>query len=143
MVHRENRTDIRVYIGGKTQQDILMKPELESMGARVAVSTEDGSMGVKGLVTEWLDREGADLSKAGCTAMFACGPLDMLARVATLAKELALPCQVSLETRMACGLGACLGCAVRTRHRDYRMVCKQGPTFDASEIDWEATKRLL
>lgn len=140
---RQERRDVRVYIGGQSKEDILMKSELEAMGARVKVTTEDGSMGTMGVVTQWLEMEGPHLAKDGSTAVCACGPFEMLARVATITQRFSLPCQVSLETRMACGMGACLGCAVRTRDRGYQMVCREGPVFDAREIDWERTGRLL
>ena len=72
--------------------------------------------------------------------MYACGPTPMLACVAGIAKALGVPCQVSIESVMACGLGACLGCAVRgaaTGGR-YRHACRDGPVFEAAELCWEA-----
>jgi len=137
-----------VCIGGKTGEEILMKSELEEMGAEVEVTTEDGSMGMHGLLTQWLERLDTQMRMAALTkspglAVYACGPFEMLARVAAITRMLPLPCQVSLEARMACGVGACLGCAVKTRQRGYQMVCKAGPVFDAREIDWEATCRLF
>ncbi len=143
VLRRERRREVWVYIGGESKRDILMKSELEDMGARVEVTTEDGSMGKMGLVTHRFEAEGLRLTKNGNTAVYACGPVEMLARVATITQRVSLRCQVSLETRMACGMGSCLGCAVRTRDRGYQMVCKEGPVFDVTEIDWESTKRLL
>jgi len=140
---REKRGDVRVYIGARSKEDVLMKSELEDMGARVEVTTEDGSMGTMGVVTHWLETKGPHLAKKGNTVVYACGPLEMLARVASLTQRVSLPCQVSLETRMACGVGSCLGCVVRTRDKGYQLVCKNGPVFDARQIDWERIGRLL
>lgn len=140
---RAKRPEVWVYIGAASGEDILMKSELESMGARVEVTTEDGSMGTRGVVTHWLEMEGPRLAKNGNSAVYACGPPEMLAKVATTAHTLSLPCQVSLEARMACGVGSCLGCAIRTRHRGYQMVCKEGPVFDVRDIDWDDVGRLL
>jgi len=139
----KNRLDVRIYIGGKSKEDILMKPELEGMGARVEVTTEDGSMGANGVVTHWLEMETPRLAKDGNTAVYACGPFKMLARVASITQRVSLPCQVSLESRMACGVGSCLGCAVSTRRKGYQLVCKEGPVFDVGAIDWDSIERLL
>lgn len=97
--------------------------------------TDDGSLGrrcyVDGLVWDILDRD------KGFTAVLACGPAPMLKRVAQVAAEFGVPCQVSLEERMACGVGACLGCAVKMRDGAMKHVCKDGPVFDAREVDWD------
>jgi dihydroorotate dehydrogenase electron transfer subunit len=137
------RLEVRVYIGARSEKDILMRPELEGMGALVKVTTEDGSTGRKGMVTHSVESEAPELAERGNTVVYACGPLKMLATIAKTMHRVSLPCQVSLETRMACGMGSCLGCAVRTRDRGYQMVCKEGPVFDAMEIDWERGERLL
>ena len=70
--------------------------------------------------------------------MYTCGPPGMLAAVARLAEEFAVPCQVSVEANMACGFGACMGCAIEVRAdvKTYKLVCKDGPVFDSREIKW-------
>jgi dihydroorotate dehydrogenase electron transfer subunit len=140
---RSQRPEVLVYIGAKSAKDILMRAELEDLGAQVEVTTEDGTAGRKGMVTHWVESEVSDFAEKGNTVVYACGPLTMLAAIAKTTHRVSLPCQVSLETRMACGMGSCLGCAVRTRDRGYQMVCKEGPVFDAREIDWEREERLL
>ena len=73
--------------------------------------------------------------------IYACGPAGMLKAVAGLARREGTPCQVSLEARMACGMGACLGCAVAAQNAagpHYLKVCQDGPVFKAQEIDWDA-----
>jgi dihydroorotate dehydrogenase electron transfer subunit len=70
-------------------------------------------------------------------AVYSCGPQMMLQRMAQIAKELDLHCQVSLETHMACGVGACWGCAALQKNGTYTRVCVDGPVFDARELDFE------
>lgn len=104
---------------------------------RLAVATEDGSMGEKGLVTDLLSTE-----LSSDSVVYSCGPPAMLKAVAAQASGAGARCYVSLEKSMACGIGVCLGCAVKTGHaggddREYRMVCSDGPVFDSAAIDWE------
>ena len=102
-----------------------------------AVSPEDGSKGTKGFVSDLLKR--LILSESGVSngAIYACGPFAMLREIARLAEKSNTPCQVSMEERMACGVGACLGCPVKMKAKNgYKMVCKDGPVFQSREIDW-------
>lgn len=103
----------------------LLPPELEYV-----VATDDGSAGRPGLVTEAV---GEYLSWAD--QLFACGPLSMLKALARLPLPRSLPVQVSLEERMGCAMGVCLGCVVQTR-RGLQRVCRDGPVFDLRELDW-------
>jgi dihydroorotate dehydrogenase electron transfer subunit len=134
---------VRICVGGRSSEDVLMTHELSVLGAQVEVTTEDGSMGMKGLVTDWFKEKASHLAREGNTMVYACGPLAMLVAVSTLTHRLALPCQVSIEARMACGVGSCLGCAVKTREKGYQLVCKAGPVFDVMDIDWENTRPLV
>ncbi len=102
--------------------------EFARVAARVAVSSETGTGGIRGRVTEIFRPDGYD-------ACYACGPLPMLAALARDCRRAGVPLYVSLEERMACGVGACLGCAVRTVH-GYARVCRDGPVFPASEVVW-------
>ena len=77
--------------------------------------------------------------KGGIDAVYACGPMPMLKGIAAICKEKGIFCQISLEERMACGIGACLGCACRTKRNDeeyFAHVCKDGPVFNAEEVLW-------
>jgi dihydroorotate dehydrogenase electron transfer subunit len=98
------------------------------------MATEDGSLGIQGLVTGLMQ----DLEQGGKPLMiYGCGPYPMLKAVAGICKEKGWACQVSLETIMACGLAACLGCAVmRADMNGYVHVCKDGPIFDMEEVAW-------
>ena len=131
---------IEVIIGGKRRETILSGEKLHEMGAEVHITTEDGSLGQKGLATNLLTEVIRKCQSIGSlpSIIYVCGPRGLLARVAQMAAAAGIPCQVSLEEYMACGIGACMGCAVKTRtHPDsYQLVCKDGPVFDAQEIPW-------
>lgn len=103
---------------------------------RTYICTDDGTLGrhgfVDGQVREILEKDNS------FTAILACGPKPMLKNVAAVAKEFAVPCQVSMEERMGCGVGACLVCAVPMRDGTMKHVCKDGPVFNAEEVDWDA-----
>lgn len=103
-------------------------------GLKADVSTEDGSCGLRGRVTAMLAEE---LKRRGACRVFACGPWAMLRRVAKMCLERETYCQVSLEARMACGVGACQGCAVKSSDGNYLTVCSDGPVFDSRLIDWD------
>jgi dihydroorotate dehydrogenase electron transfer subunit len=99
--------------------------------------TEDGTRGRKGLATDVLKNILRNTQYAIRNTLYACGPTRMLKGIAAIAKAHRIPCQVSLEERMACGVGVCLGCPVKVKPDDgYKMVCKDGPVFDAEEIVW-------
>ena len=107
-------TRVEILLGGKNSDRILGVREIKKMGLEPQIATEDGSLGLPGMVTDLLERE--LLSKGHeSTAIYACGPMPMLARVAQISDQFDVPCQVLLESRMACGVGACLGCAVKIR----------------------------
>jgi dihydroorotate dehydrogenase electron transfer subunit len=132
-----SRTDVRLFAGGRTKEDILCITEFERLGVETYVATDDGTLGEQGFVTNVLSRA----LDAGAS-LYACGPMPMLGAVAALAEKADIPCQVSLEAYMACGVGACLGCVIPGKDHssltpDYRCVCKEGPVFDYRELSWE------
>lgn len=105
-------------------------------GAQAHIATEDGSAGTQGRVTDLLTTFLFSHNADKKSIIYACGPRPMLAAVALLASERSVPCYVSMEERMACGLGVCMGCSVRVEGGAYRRVCKEGPVFDSREIEW-------
>lgn len=125
------RTELTLFYGAQSEPDVLPGSYLDLFPARLVLTTDDGTTGLEGLVTgplaEALDREPA--------TVFACGPRPMLARAAALAAKAGVFAQVSLEERMACGLGVCLGCATKTAG-GYARVCVEGPVFAAGEVEW-------
>jgi len=126
---------ISVVIGAKKKSHLLCEGELRALGCTIKIATEDGSKGYRGLVTDLL-RDMLATSYALRATICACGPAGMLKTVSKMAKEKRIPCQVSLEERMACGVGVCLGCPVKVKGGEYKMVCKDGPVFNAEEIAW-------
>jgi dihydroorotate dehydrogenase electron transfer subunit len=110
--------------------------DLRSRTKAVHYATEDGSRGTCGFVTDTLAAYIARPTAGESPVIYACGPHAMLASVSRLAAEHSIPCYVSMEERMACGLGVCMGCSVSMKAGGYKRVCKEGPVFDSREIDW-------
>jgi dihydroorotate dehydrogenase electron transfer subunit len=127
-------TQPKLLLGGRSDRDILCHDDFRCLAVPYALATEDGSLGEVGQVTRLLEPE---LGQAGSgTVVYACGPAPMLAAVAASCRRQGVPCQVSMEAYMACGVGACLGCVVPGTEVDYLRVCKEGPVLDATEVDW-------
>ena len=122
--------------GFRNASAAILHDDFRSTGAETILCTDDGSAGIHGFVTQPL----AELTeKGGIDAVYACGPMPMLKNVAKICKEKGIFCEISLEERMACGIGACLGCACRTVRNDeeyFAHVCKDGPVFNAEEVLW-------
>lgn len=111
---------------------------LDAFGATckaVHLASDDGTLGYHGFV-DALTRRALEQEK-GFTAVLACGPKPMLRSVARVAEAFDVPCQVSMEERMGCGVGACLVCACKSADGQMKHVCKDGPVFDAGEVDWD------
>lgn len=125
-----------VIIGARTKSHVLCKNEFKRAGCTVAIATEDGSEGRKGLATDLLKDLLRNTLDARRMTLYACGPTGMLKAVAKLAASHHIRCQVSLEEQMACGVGVCLGCPVKVKSGEYKMVCKDGPVFNAEELAW-------
>lgn len=133
---RQMEGEKTVVLGYRDSGSLFLKEEFEAV-AEVKISTDDGSAGIHGTVVDAIREYGI----AGDT-IYACGPMSMLKALADYAGEWGLEAQISLEERMACGIGACLGCIVKTRSRDHhtnvynRRICKDGPVFDAREVSF-------
>ncbi len=125
---------------------VIGEENFRNLGAQVDVATDDGSYKYKGLVTDLLERT----IKEGWLAdqIFACGPKPMLRRIAEITSNRNIYCQVSLEERMGCGIGACLGCVCKIKAKEknnnqnqikyiYKRVCVDGPIFEGSEVVWD------
>ncbi|HVU00143.1 MAG TPA: dihydroorotate dehydrogenase electron transfer subunit [Polyangiaceae bacterium] len=116
--------------GGRTSRDLPLEDELAEV-AEVHHTTEDGSRGHRGRVTDLLPQLLGERSE-----VYTCGPDRMMAAVAALCAAKDVPCEASLETPMACGYGVCLGCPVPTTEGSYLYACMQGPCVDARRIAW-------
>ena len=117
-------------LGARTAQDLLMIDEFKKYG-RVYVTTEDGSAGEKGFVTNHSLLGQETFDRISC-----CGPTPMMKAVARLAREKGIACEVSLENLMACGVGACLCCVEKTTQGNL-CVCKDGPVFNIEQLLWQ------
>ena len=117
-------------LGARSKEDIMQLTEFEKIGA-VHITTEDGSMGEKGFVT---NHSILTQKKADC--IYTCGPKPMMAAVAKYAKASGITCEVSLENMMACGIGACL-CCVENTVKGNVCVCTEGPVFNINQLTWQ------
>ena len=130
-IGKENVISVMGY-----RDELFLTDELEQFST-VVIATEDGSTGTKGTVIDALDENGVDGD-----VLYACGPISMLKALKDWANGKGIECQISLEERMACGIGACLACVCKTKEKDEhsnvcnKRICKDGPVFDANEIDF-------
>lgn len=125
-----------VVAGFRSHDRAMLTEDFTACAKDLAIASDDGSIGYHGfvdtLVRQKLEKED------DFTSVLACGPKPMLRAVVRVAGEFGVPVQVSMEERMACGVGACLGCAVQMADGAMKHVCKDGPVFDAGEVDWNA-----
>lgn len=126
---------ILVLLGAKTKSEIVCEDEFRKLGCKIEVSTDDGSKGFKGKVTDLLKKILPLAISNKQLAIYACGPTPMLREISAISKHYNIPAQISLEEHMACGIGACLGCVVNTKE-GFKRVCREGPVFKSSEIIW-------
>ena len=136
--------NIHVFLGARHRSLLLCQNDFKKLGVDLSIATDDGSKGKKGFVTEILEQFINRSSNRGSVRMYTCGPTPMLKAVSFISQKYDLPCEVSVEVPMACGFGACLGCAIKVRtesladrnHR-FAIACCEGPVFQASDILWE------
>jgi len=129
---RSARGKIQVLIGARTKEQVLCEKEFKKIGCDVKIATDDGSAGFFGRITVLLE-EVLSATDYRLAAIYSCGPRPMLRELVRICREKFIPAQVSLEAHMACGIGACLGCAVNTIG-GYKRVCKDGPVFEAENL---------
>ncbi|MBO5340020.1 MAG: dihydroorotate dehydrogenase electron transfer subunit [Oscillospiraceae bacterium] len=123
-------------LGGRSKDKIILTDRFEVCSDKVMIATDDGSLGHHGFVDALVRQELEQDRAYDC--VLACGPKPMLRNVAKVAAEFGVQCFVSMEERMGCGIGACLVCACDMTDGSRRHVCKNGPVFDAEEVDWNA-----
>jgi dihydroorotate dehydrogenase electron transfer subunit len=129
-----------VFVGGRRRVDILCEKEFQALGWDVRVTTEDGSHGKKGLVTDLLLAELKRKAKAAHRKVFACGPTGMLKAVGKIADEFKVPAELSMDEHMCCGVGVCLTCVIPLKTGEsweYQRTCTEGPVFDSRQIVWD------
>lgn len=130
-------------VGAATAKALPGKEYFRKTGVEPVIATEDGTFGYKGFVTDLLkELTDGKSDKQETDRLYACGPVPMLASLTAMAGRLKMPVQVSLEAKMACGVGACLGCICKIRlpgdygNTDYRRVCREGPVFPGEAVDF-------
>jgi dihydroorotate dehydrogenase electron transfer subunit len=136
---KELKTKGVAFFGGQTAQDILCVEEFEELGWDVRPTTNDGSLGIEGLVTDAFDPWMAD-QDVEQLELFVCGPGPMLKAMGDRAMEHGFTAWLSLDENMACGVGACLTCVIKRKTDDgweWARCCKDGPIFESREIIWE------
>lgn len=131
------------YYGGRTAGDLVEADEFrrlsEGTGGRLVETTEDGTAGSRGLVTEALVETleaGEREAEIAYGAVYTCGPHGLMAAVARIAADHGIAGEAAMETPMGCGYGACLGCAVELKRGGYALCCRHGPVFDLEEVVW-------
>lgn len=136
MKKRGRKIDVEILIGAKNRYKVLCERDFKRIGLTPLIATDDGSAGYKGFVTE-LFKERVTSDERRETVVYACGPYPMLRELSAILKKYNLTGEISMERRMGCGMGACLGCVVKTIDGKYKRVCKDGPIFRADEVLWE------
>jgi dihydroorotate dehydrogenase electron transfer subunit len=137
LIHQ--RTKLFTAMGAFSKDQLLYYMDMKRISYKILVATEDGSFGVQGTVADLIPEvfESTEIQQ-----VYACGPNAMLKKVAEICASFNVACSVSLDERMGCGVGACLGCACKVRSGqgedfEYKRVCIDGPVFDAAEVIWD------
>lgn len=123
-----------VYLGFRSKAQVTLENDFRVAAPSVTVATDDGSYGFAGFAIELLKKQ---IQEGSVDIIYSCGPLPMLKAVKAMAEEHHIPCQISLEERMGCGIGACLTCSCETKMQGtwkYKRVCKNGPVFWSEEV---------
>ena len=128
------KTEGAVFLGFRTKDLVVMEDEFKAAHSNVTICTDDGSYGYDGFAIAAM---GEYLLENEVDMIYCCGPVPMLKTVQQIAEFRNIPCQLSLEQRMGCGIGACLTCVCETKDEGmgkYKQVCSCGPVFDAKEV---------
>jgi len=141
LLRSKTPAQIKVLLGSATAKElVVLKNDFANLGITPLLATDDGSIGYHGFVTDLMPEQ---LGMGEFTQVFACGPKPMMYKVAQFCEMRNWTCQVSLETVMACGISACLGCTVKSSQaklensgRPFLHVCKDGPVFSAGDVAW-------
>ena len=141
LVERLMEADVatRVLLGARSANFLLCRADLDGLGVRVDVATDDGSEGFHGFVTD-LAAHVLDDEKPQNPYAYACGPTAMMCALSKVTSDRSVPTEVALENRMGCAMGVCLGCVVPVAVDGgivYERVCTEGPVLDASRVVWE------
>lgn len=132
---------VKIFYGGKSHKDLPLKEKFEENGFDLFCSTDDGSLGFKGLISDYLQ---TDLQTFTPARIFACGPEPMMEKIAKISQAGDIPTEFSLESVMGCGFGACWGCVKRIRKNNnegWIKICEEGPVFSGEDIIWTEVEK--
>jgi dihydroorotate dehydrogenase electron transfer subunit len=129
---RERSQGLKLFYGARSAKDLIYLEQMQSLGVELHLSTEDGSKGHRGLVTELLDKQ---FSREKPDWVGACGPMGLLYAVGRWSEAKGVPAQLSVEEAMGCGTGVCLGCVVKDREGHYRRACVEGPVMSSQRME--------
>lgn len=134
---KNQKKEVGCYLGFRNKDFVMLEKEFDELTNKLVITTDDGTYANKGFVINYLIE---DMEKEHYDCIYACGPLPMLKAIQKYANENNIECQISLEEKMGCGLGVCLGCAVKTAKStkeapEYFHVCKGGPVFNARDVE--------
>ncbi len=135
---KEQGKNVNCYLGFRNKDLVMLEKEFKSVTDKLNISTDDGTYGNNGFAINYLKE---DMEKEKYECIFACGPTPMLRAVKEYADKNNIDCQISLEEKMGCGLGVCLGCAVKKSSSsndapEYYHVCKGGPVFNSKDVNF-------
>lgn len=135
---KESGKEVHCYLGFRNKDFVMLEEEFQGVTDKLVITTDDGTYSNKGFAIDYL-KEDMEAEKFEC--IFACGPIPMLRAVKEYTDKNNINCQISLEEKMGCGLGVCLGCAVKTAKSpkeapEYFHVCKGGPVFNAKDVEF-------
>lgn len=136
---KKHKNRAYVFYGAKNKDELILLDEISSISKQLYITTDDGSIGERGFVTNEFVKILSE-KKLDFNTIFACGPMPMLKELANFINRTNFQCFVSIEENMACGVGACLGCVVKKVDQEgwsYKCVCKDGPVFNIRDILWE------
>lgn len=136
-IAKSHGADCTAILGFRSYDKVILDKEFAAYGAKTIVCTDDGSVGYHGVVTTPLTEE---IARGGVDMVCACGPEPMIKAVVEKCADNNIPCRISLEQRMGCGVGACVVCScmtVRNGQPHYSRVCKDGPVFNAEEVRFD------
>ena len=135
-VLRSEGASVKIFYGGRTSKDLPLREKFEKEGFPLYCSTDDGSYGYQGLVSDYFEQE---LENLNPVRLYSCGPDPMMEKIAGLARDKNIPSEFSLESTMGCGIGACWSCVKRIKTDDgaqWTRVCLEGPVFKQEDILW-------
>ena len=130
----KDKCEVNVYLGFRNKNFVVLEEEFKKFSNNVCITTDDGTYGQKGYAANFLEQ---DIKLGKIDKIYACGPYPMLKALSNIAITHNIDCEISVEERMCCGIGACLGCACKVKDGDdwrYGHVCKDGPVFDAKKV---------